>query len=71
MSEQNSAGDANGGDRTPNAYRQHEVTADDLPLHCPLPGTTLWNSHPRVYLPIEDTGEERCPYCGTVYVLKK
>ncbi|MDA8389790.1 MAG: zinc-finger domain-containing protein [Gammaproteobacteria bacterium] len=50
--------------------RRHEVTRADLPLHCPLPGMSLWNSHPRVFLPIEVTGEERCPYCGTLYVLK-
>jgi len=31
----------------------------------------LWNSHPRVFLPLEKTGEIRCPYCSTVYVLKK
>jgi uncharacterized Zn-finger protein len=35
-----------------------------------MPGMTLWNSHPRVYLPIEASGQERCPYCGAVYVLK-
>jgi uncharacterized Zn-finger protein len=31
----------------------------------------LWNSHPRVYLPIENAanGEAQCPYCGAVYVL--
>jgi uncharacterized Zn-finger protein len=23
-----------------------------------------------VYLPIEESGEERCPYCGAVFVLK-
>ncbi len=28
-----------------------EVTATDLPLHCPLPSQKLWNTHPRVYLP--------------------
>ncbi len=54
---------------TPNAKDYYEVTRDDLPLHCPLPGTSLWNSHPRVYLPIEESGEERCPYCGAVFVL--
>ena len=53
-----------------NAQTRVEVTHKDLPLHCPMPGTSLWDSHPRVYLPIEDSGEERCPYCGTVYVLK-
>jgi uncharacterized Zn-finger protein len=44
-----------------------EVTARDLPLHCPLPSQKLWNTHPRVYLPVESTGEARCPYCGTLY----
>jgi uncharacterized Zn-finger protein len=53
-----------------NAQNRYEVTRADLPLSCPMPGMTLWNSHPRVYLPIEASGEERCPYCGAVYVLK-
>jgi uncharacterized Zn-finger protein len=53
-----------------NAQNRYEVTRADLPLSCPMPGMTLWNSHPRVYLPIETSGEERCPYCGAVYVLK-
>ncbi len=53
-----------------NAQSRYEVTRDDLPLHCPMPGMSLWDSHPRVYLPIEDSGEERCPYCGAIYVLK-
>jgi uncharacterized Zn-finger protein len=47
-----------------------EVTQKDLPLHCPLPSQKLWNAHPRVYLPIEMTGEARCPYCGTLYKLR-
>ena len=55
---------------TANAQNRYEVTRADLPLSCPMPGMSLWNSHPRVFLPIEDTGEERCPYCGAVYVLK-
>ena len=46
-----------------------QVTADDLPLHCPLPTQKLWNTHPRVYLPIEAAREARCPYCGTLYKL--
>ena len=53
-----------------NAQNRYEVTRADLPLSCPMPGMSLWNSHPRVYLPIEETGQERCPYCGAVYVLK-
>jgi len=37
----------------PNAKQQYEVTSADLPLACPMPGMHLWNSHPRVFLPIE------------------
>ncbi len=55
---------------TPNTNQRVEVTADDLPLHCPMPGKRLWDSHPKVYLPIEDSGQALCPYCGTEYVLK-
>ena len=53
-----------------NKSRQVEVTADDLPLHCPTPSMELWDAHPRVFLPIENTGEALCPYCGTLYKLK-
>ena len=55
---------------TDNKQRQIEITTDDLPLHCPMPSMLLWNSHPRVFLPIENTGEALCPYCGTHYMLK-
>jgi uncharacterized Zn-finger protein len=52
------------------APRPHEVRRADLPLSCPQPAMALWNSHPRVYLPIEaDGGSSLCPYCGTTYVL--
>ncbi|MCU0972309.1 MAG: zinc-finger domain-containing protein [Gammaproteobacteria bacterium] len=26
--------------------------------------------HPRVFLPIEKTGQATCPYCGAQYVLE-
>jgi len=58
------------GAQTENQSRHVEVTADDLPLHCPMPSMLLWNAHPRVFLPIENTGEALCPYCGTRYALK-
>jgi uncharacterized Zn-finger protein len=58
-------------EKTPNTVSQLEVTGKDLPLHCPIAGSSLWNSHPRVYLPIkENGGTAKCPYCGTKYVLK-
>ena len=53
----------------PSAERRYEVTRDQLPLSCPTPAQYLWNAHPKVYLPIENEGEVKCPYCGTVYVL--
>jgi uncharacterized Zn-finger protein len=53
-----------------NAQHRYEVRPEDLPLACPMPGMYLWNSHPRVYLPIAETGEAKCPYCGAEYYLK-
>lgn len=53
-----------------NTQRLYEVSSKDLPLSCPMPGMRLWDSHPKVYLPIEKTGEAICPYCEAKYVLK-
>ena len=52
-----------------NAQHKYTARARDLPLSCPMPGMYLWNSHPKVFLPIEDTGEAKCPYCGAEYFL--
>jgi uncharacterized Zn-finger protein len=54
---------------TPNKNTVIEVTRDELPLACPRPEDEVWNMHPRVYLPIEKTGEAVCPYCGARYRL--
>ena len=54
-----------------NAQNRYEITRAELPAHCPMPGMSRWNSHPHVFLPIEETGEARCPYCGALYVLKQ
>jgi uncharacterized Zn-finger protein len=50
--------------------KHYQITSQNLPLSCPMPNSTLWNAHPRVYLPIEKTGEAHCPYCGTKYTLR-
>lgn len=55
--------------KTANAQQEYEVTVKDLPLCCPMPEMELWNSHPKVFLPIEATGEAVCPYCGAKYKL--
>lgn len=47
--------------------RELEVSASDLPLHCPRPGSPLWARHPRVFLDVVTNGEALCPYCGTKY----
>ncbi len=54
-----------------NASKTYEVEAADLPLSCPMPQMSLWNSHPRVYLPIEQTGSAKCPYCGAEFTLRR
>ena len=53
----------------PNAENRYQVTRQDLPLSCPMPGQYVWNSHPKVYLPIEDSATVSCPYCGAEYSL--
>lgn len=52
-----------------NAQHQYVVRRNELPLSCPMPGMYLWNSHPKVFLPIEETGVAKCPYCGAQYTL--
>ena len=54
----------------PNAESRYLVTRADLPLSCPMPGMKLWNSHPKVYLAIEQVGEAKCPYCGASFWLE-
>ena len=57
--------------RQANAQNEYQVTAADLPLSCPMPDMSLWNSHPRVYLAIEETGWAKCAYCGAEYTLQR
>ncbi len=47
-----------------------KVSKEQLPLSCPQPEEDVWNMHPRVYLPLDKTGEAVCPYCGARYVLQ-
>mgnify|MGYP001157868166 CR=1 FL=1 len=54
-----------------NAEHRYRVSRADLPLSCPMPLMSLWNSHPKVYLPIvEQGGQARCPYCSAEYTLE-
>jgi uncharacterized Zn-finger protein len=51
--------------------RHYTVTNQDLPLSCPTKEMRLWDAHPRVYLPIEETGHVICPYCEAEFTLQK
>jgi uncharacterized Zn-finger protein len=54
-----------------------ELVAKDLNanggIFCPSAKADMkiWNTHPRVYLDIAQSGGAKCPYCGTVYKLKE
>ncbi len=54
-----------------NACTQKTITVQDsdLPLSCPMNNMAVWNAHPKIYLPIEQSGKETCPYCGTQFIL--
>lgn len=54
---------------TASTQENYEVSRADLPLSCPTPGQKVWDSHPRVYLPIEETGKATCPYCSANFIL--
>ena len=47
-----------------------QVTKDQLPLSCPPANADVHELHPRVFLPINKTGEATCPYCGAKYQLR-
>lgn len=45
------------------------IKRENLPLCCPGEKEDGSNLHPRVFLPIEKSGEAVCPYCGKHYKL--
>lgn len=57
--------------QTASTEKIYYLTKTDLPLSCPMDTMELWNSHPKVYLPIEKTGQETCPYCGSRFILNR
>lgn len=57
-------------EKSTSTARPIEVSASDLPLHCPTPNMPKWSSHPRVFLDVERTGHAVCPYCGNEYHLQ-
>lgn len=51
--------------------RKYAITESDLPLSCPMDDMTLWNAHPKVFLPLDKQGKATCYYCGATYELKQ
>lgn len=45
------------------------VSRSELPAHCPTESMGLWSSHPRVFIPLEESPQASCPYCGTRFEL--
>jgi len=52
---------------TASTQNKYTISKKDLPLHCPMDGMALWDSHPRVFLPMDANGKAKCPYCGADY----
>jgi uncharacterized Zn-finger protein len=50
---------------------RYEVSRADLPLSCPTKEMRVWDAHPRVYVPIKETGRAVCPYCDAEFILKE
>lgn len=46
-----------------------QLKKSQLPAYCPTEAMGLWNSHPRVYIPLEEEQSASCPYCGTKFEL--
>ena len=45
------------------------VSKSKLPITCPVPGEETWCMHPTVTIPLDQTDEYTCPYCGRLFVL--
>ncbi|MFC3194446.1 zinc-finger domain-containing protein [Marinicella sediminis] len=56
-------------EKAANTQKVYHVKQSDLPISCPTKEMAIWNSHPKVYLPIEKTGEAVCEYCGAKFIL--
>ena len=52
-------------------YTVKKADLRDDKLCCPSRSMDVWNSHPRVYLPITEAedGGVVCPYCSAKYTL--
>jgi len=58
-----------------NTQQCYDIKKQQLPLSCPAEDMRVYDSHPRVFLPLgKQVGDEvirevTCPYCGARYQL--
>lgn len=55
-------------DTAPVALSAHDLQGHGV-IACPNPRMPLWSNHPRVFIDVATTGQGKCPYCGTEYLL--
>ncbi len=55
--------------KSPDKNQVIKVGRNELPVYCPTEAMGLWNSHPRVFIPLEESPEASCPYCGNRFEL--
>jgi uncharacterized Zn-finger protein len=49
----------------------YTLKESDLPAQCPPDGIPQWNSHPKIYLALDEKNNEaQCPYCGNLFTLE-
>ena len=46
------------------------IEKKDLPAFCPNKTMAVWSSNPRVFLKFNAQNVAKCPYCGTIYLIK-
>lgn len=52
-----------------NTKKRYEIRQGELPVSCPRDDMEIWNSHPKVFLPLSEERRAHCPYCDAEFVL--
>lgn len=55
--------------KSANTEKTYQVNSSDLPISCPTDDMKTWDSHPKVYLEMDETGKATCQYCGAQFIL--
>jgi len=55
--------------KSANTEKTYHVNSSDLPVSCPSRDMSTWDSHPKIYMEMSESGEAVCQYCGAQYIL--